>query len=136
MKSHSANESAVVFHEILDAFPPGIVELRVNHSEHIIDMDMIANADVLVIGKCGFHRFLQLLPRPSTAIINDKHYSGSLLLEKSVNQETDIKDIKVVEMLLNMFNKDLCKTHHRITEIWKRCAKAGLLDAASGEEEE
>jgi hypothetical protein len=107
------------FDAIVNAFPPGKVVLRLNKEEANMDIDIMASADVLLIGTSTFQTFIKQIASPDTVKISTPYYEvGKRQVMWDKIREND-------EAEFSKFNYALCP-RRRIGWLNHRCIDAGF----------
>lgn len=124
------SEATSVFGTVIDSFPPGVLSLRLNHSQHLEDLDMIATSDILITSYSSFHVLGMTVASdatlviPPTPVVRVKQFMSPLWLSRrneerwnALTKGGQSEAVKAVRLL----SRELCIRHKRLPEVRRRC---------------
>lgn len=117
--------STADFKEIMHAFPSSKIELRVNHSQHLEDLDLVSIADVFVFDThSSFTMFLANYIIPSRCVLIDLTKQDRQLLLNSRRQRA-FRSTNFTNGM-NAFNRALCP-FYRSDHIQEKCKQLNFI---------
>ena len=112
------------FNEILRYFPKSKVEIRVNHSQHLEDVDIMSQADIFMIGRGhSFAAFILRHVLPSNALVLVRRLArphGEYLPRPIMYWDELHTDFNI-----EYFNTRVCP-FSRVPSIYQKCKNIGL----------
>lgn len=126
----SADEAADVFGSVIKSFPSNILTTRLNHSQHLEDLDMIANSDILITSYSSFHLLCMSIAKPSSLVIPPtpagkvlRFLSPLVVAQRDEDRWNALVNSEGLDatVAIRQISRELCYRHKRLPEVLNRC---------------